>query len=87
MEMGGGYFALIALGEYGSIVAIRVFTSVLFLSPILFLPMVISFRIFFVLVRAAVPRYRYDVLMDFCWKIMLPVSLGLFCIIVLFIEF
>lgn len=84
VEIGGGYFALIALGEYGRIVAIRVFTSVLFLRCNLFVPMVISFRMFFVLVRAAVPRYRYDVLMDFCWKMVLPLSLRLFCLIVLF---
>ena len=31
----------------------------------------------FVLVRAAVPRYRYDQLMNIGWKTLLPLSLAL----------
>jgi NADH-quinone oxidoreductase subunit H len=30
---------------------------------------------FFILVRAALPRPRYDQLMDYAWKVMLPLSL------------
>lgn len=79
VEIGGGYFALIALAEYGSILAIRVFTARLFLGRLnrLFFRVTVRFiRGFFVLVRASVPRYRYDVLMKFCWVVALPLSIS-----------
>ncbi len=51
---------------------------------------VFSFKICFfvalyVFMRAALPRYRYDQLMDLGWKVFFPISLGylLFCLIVL----
>jgi NADH-quinone oxidoreductase subunit H len=34
------------------------------------------FCFFFVLVRATLPRYRYDQLMDIGWKIFLPITTG-----------
>jgi NADH-quinone oxidoreductase subunit H len=33
---------------------------------------------FFILVRIAYPRYRYDQLMSLGWKVFLPLSLGFF---------
>nr|YP_784027.1 NADH dehydrogenase subunit 1 [Acanthocardia tuberculata]ABF60133.1 NADH dehydrogenase subunit 1 [Acanthocardia tuberculata] len=83
VEMGGAFFALIALGEYGSMLAMSVFTVALFfsgLSSVLSMLLIVSFSMLFILVRAAVPRYRYDVLMDFCWKVALPLSLSLFVV-------
>ena len=43
---------------------------------------------FFVIVRASYPRLRYDQLMQFCWKMILPITLAWFvftvCILKLF---
>jgi NADH:ubiquinone oxidoreductase subunit K len=85
-------FALFFLGEYSSIIAIRVLASLLFfggwLSPgfgrcFLGPPGVfwvalktLGFICFFIIARAAFPRYRYDQLMRLGWKVFLPVSLG-----------
>jgi NADH-quinone oxidoreductase subunit H len=38
------------------------------------------FVFFFILVRAAVPRYRYDQLMSIGWKVLLPIGLSLLLI-------
>jgi len=84
-------FALFFLGEYGNIIAIRVLASLFFfggwLSPTWFsffrIPGIIwialktlFFICFFIIARAAFPRYRYDQLMRLGWKVFLPLSLG-----------
>jgi len=47
-----------------------------FLPPLIwFLLKTIIFVAFFILVRAALPRPRYDQLISFGWKLMLPLSL------------
>ena len=38
----------------------------------------------FVWVRASVPRFRYDQLMDLGWKVLIPVGLGWLLILVAF---
>jgi NADH-quinone oxidoreductase subunit H len=46
------------------------------------------FAILFVIIRAVLPRYRYDQLMQIGWKIFIPVTLGwLFLISGLVIAF
>jgi NADH-quinone oxidoreductase subunit H len=35
------------------------------------------FIFFFIIIRAAVPRYRYDQLMSIGWKVLLPIGLSL----------
>jgi NADH-quinone oxidoreductase subunit H len=35
-----------------------------------------TFAILFVVIRAVLPRYRYDQLMQIGWKIFIPVTLG-----------
>ena len=36
----------------------------------------VFFAILFVIIRAVLPRYRYDQLMQIGWKIFIPVTLG-----------
>ncbi len=50
------------------------------LAPVIsffFLLKILVMLFFFILVRAALPRYRYDQLMQLGWKFSLPLSLGL----------
>jgi len=85
-------FALFFLGEYANMLLMSAFSSILFLGgwlplfnifPLNLLPgsFWLSFKIvfgviFFILTRAALPRYRYDQLMYIGWKSFLPLSLG-----------
>lgn len=85
-------FALFFLGEYANMLLMSTFSSILFLGgwlPLLnFLPFtllpgsfwlsikIILGVVFFILTRAALPRYRYDQLMHIGWKSFLPLSLG-----------
>ncbi|MBJ3763533.1 NADH-quinone oxidoreductase subunit NuoH [Maribius pontilimi] len=81
-------FLLFMAGEYIAIFLLCAVTSLLFfggwLSPIPFLPdgafwMVLKMAFFFFLfamVKAVVPRYRYDQLMRLGWKVFLPFSLA-----------
>ena len=85
-------FALFFLGEYANMLLMSAFSSILFLGGWLPLVNVYPFNalpgsmwfsvkliigvIFFILTRAALPRYRYDQLMHIGWKSFLPLSLG-----------
>ncbi len=83
-EYGGMKFAMFMLGEYLGLMLICCMIVTLFfggwLGPIL--PAVVWFVIkvfvlicFFILLRAAIPRPRYDQLMSLGWKYMLPLTL------------
>jgi NADH-quinone oxidoreductase subunit H len=80
-------YLLFMIGEYMNIVLMCALTSILFfggwLSPIpglpdgvawLILKIVVVFFLF-AMVKAIVPRYRYDQLMRLGWKVFLPFSL------------
>jgi len=85
-------FALFFLGEYANMLLMSAFSSILFLGgwlpiiniqPLNLLPgsfwlslKIIIGVIFFILTRAALPRYRYDQLMHIGWKSFLPISLS-----------
>jgi NADH-quinone oxidoreductase subunit H len=77
-------FGLFFIGEYIGITLISSMMVILFfggwLGPILpplmwFLLKVFALVAFFILLRASLPRPRYDQLMDYGWKVMLPLTL------------
>lgn len=83
-EYSGMKFGMFFVGEYIGIILVSAMTTVLFLGgwygP--FLPPFMWFGIktgffvfFFILLRAALPRPRYDQFMAFGWKILLPLTL------------
>jgi len=90
-EYSGMMYAMFWLGEYANILLMCAMGSILFLggwlSPIEIYPFTLIpgaiwliFKILFLftlfaLVKAIVPRYRYDQLMRLGWKIFLPLSL------------
>jgi len=83
-EYSGMKFGLFFVGEYLGVTLISAMTATLFfggwlgpfLPPILwFLLKTFAFICLFILLRAALPRLRYDQLMSFGWKAMLPLSL------------
>ncbi len=83
-EYGGMKFAMFMLGEYLGLILISCMIATLFfggwLGPWLpplawFLIKVFALICFFILLRAAIPRPRYDQLMSLGWKYMLPLAL------------
>ena len=92
-------FLLFMAGEYIAIFLMCALTSLLFfggwLSPIPGLPdgafwMVLKMAFFFwvfAMVKAFVPRYRYDQLMRIGWKVFLPLSLGWVVIVAFLAKF
>ncbi|HXS27665.1 MAG TPA: NADH-quinone oxidoreductase subunit NuoH [Steroidobacteraceae bacterium] len=77
-------FGMFFVGEYAGIVLVSALIATLYLGgwqgpllpPILwFLIKTFFFVGFFILLRAALPRPRYDQLMAYGWKVMLPLAL------------
>lgn len=78
IEYGSGLFALLFIAEYANILLISILTVLLFRvrrNIIVFRLEILLVSIFFLLVRGAYPRFRYDLLMILCWKSFLPFSL------------
>ena len=90
-EYSGMMYAMFWLGEYANILLMCAMGAILFLggwlSPIEIYPFtlvpgalwlilkILFLFILFALVKAIVPRYRYDQLMRLGWKVFLPLSL------------
>jgi NADH-quinone oxidoreductase subunit H len=83
-EYSGMKFGMFFVGEYLGITLISSMTTVLFfggwmgpwLPPLVwFLLKVFAFICFFILLRASLPRLRFDQLMSLGWKVMLPLAL------------
>jgi len=83
-EYSGMKFGMFFVGEYVGVTLISAMVTTLFLGgwngP--FLPPQLWFFLktmlvisLFILLRAALPRLRYDQLMEFGWKVMLPISI------------
>ena len=90
VEYSSAPYLLFMIGEYVSIVLMCALCAILFfggwLSPIDIWPLnaipvfwfvfkVVIFFFLFAMVKAIVPRYRYDQLMRLGWKVFLPISL------------
>jgi NADH-quinone oxidoreductase subunit H len=90
-------FALFFLAEFMNVITMSAIAVTLFLGgpagpiltdtlgwvwPILWFGLkVFAFLFGFVWLRATLPRFRYDQLMDLGWKVLIPVSLGWFLLI------
>jgi NADH-quinone oxidoreductase subunit H len=83
-EYSGMKFGMFFVGEYLGIVLISALAVILFVGgwhgPVLppvvwFFLKTFVFIVLFILFRASFPRPRYDQLMSFGWKVMLPISL------------
>jgi NADH-quinone oxidoreductase subunit H len=84
-EYSGMKFGMFFMGEYMGITLISAMITILFLGGWLgpVLPPVVWFVVktgfflcLFILLRAALPRPRFDQLMNWGWKLMLPLSLA-----------
>jgi len=84
-EYSGMKFGMFFVGEYLGVTLISSLIAVLFfggwlgpwLPPIVwFLIKLVFFICFFILLRASLPRPRFDQLMSWGWKLMLPLSLA-----------
>lgn len=84
-EYSGMKFGMFFVGEYLGLVLVSSLITVLFFGGWLgpgFLPPIVWFALkagmficFFILLRAAIPRPRYDQLMSYGWLFLLPLSL------------
>ena len=96
-------YVLFMLAEYVAIVTMCALLTILFfggwlppvnMAPFTYVPGVIWFVLkasffffFFAMVKAFVPRYRYDQLMRLGWKVFLPISLTMVVIVAAVLQF
>jgi NADH-quinone oxidoreductase subunit H len=103
VEYGSAPYMMFMLGEYVAIATMCAMATILFLGgwlppfpiwPLTLVPGVIWFTLkaffmffMFAMVKAIVPRYRYDQLMRLGWKVFLPVSLAMVAIVAGVLQF
>jgi len=85
LEYGSVKFAMFMAAEYVAMIVISAFAATLFLGGpdgpwlpgFIWLGIKIAVLLFiFIWVRATLPRFRYDRLMKFGWKVLIPVSMA-----------
>src|SRR5262245_43857064 len=97
VEYGSTPYMMLQMGEYVAIISMCAMATILFLGgwlppfpvpPFTWVPGIIWFVLkagfmffMFAMVKAFVPRYRYDQLMRLGWKVFLPVSLAMIVIV------
>ena len=103
VEYSASQYLLFMLGEYVAIVTMCALMTILFfggwlpplnIAPFTWVPGVVWFVLkvswfFFLIamVKAFVPRYRYDQLMRLGWKVFLPISLAFVVIVAGVLQF
>jgi NADH-quinone oxidoreductase subunit H len=103
VEYGSTPYMMFMLGEYVAIGTMCAMGTILFLGgwlspvpypPFTWIPGVIWFTLkafffffMFAMVKAIVPRYRYDQLMRLGWKVFLPLSLAMVVIVAAVVKF
>jgi NADH-quinone oxidoreductase subunit H len=103
VEYGSAPYMMFMLGEYVAIATMCAVATILFLGgwlpplpvwPLTLVPGVIWFVLkaffmffMFAMVKAIVPRYRYDQLMRLGWKVFLPISLAMVAIVAGVLQF
>src|SRR5436853_4765402 len=103
VEYGSSPYMMFMLGEYVAIATMFAMATILFRGgwlppipypPFTWIPGVIwftgkAFFVFFMfaMVKAFVPRYRYDQLMRLGWKVFLPLSLAMVAIVAAVLQF
>jgi NADH-quinone oxidoreductase subunit H len=103
VEYGSTPYMMFMLGEYVAIATMCAMGTILFLGgwlppvpypPFTWVPGVIWFTLkafflffMFAMVKAIVPRYRYDQLMRLGWKVFLPLSLAMVVVVAAVIQY
>jgi len=103
VEYGSAPYMMFMLGEYVAIATMCAMATILFLGgwlpplavwPLTLVPGVMWFTLkaffmffMFAMVKAIVPRYRYDQLLRLGWKVFLPVSLAMVAIVAGVLQF
>jgi NADH-quinone oxidoreductase subunit H len=103
VEYGSTPYMMFMLGEYVAVTTMCAMATILFLGgwlppfpvpPFTWVPGVIWFVLkalfvffMFAMVKAFVPRYRYDQLMRLGWKVFLPISLAMVAIVAGVLQF
>jgi NADH-quinone oxidoreductase subunit H len=91
-EYSGMKFAAFFMGEYMKMIAVSAIFVALFLGgfrffglenllggwlgPLIMIGKIVASLMLMIWIRATLPRFRYDQLMSFGWKVLLPISLA-----------